>query len=153
LITSSNFVGCSTASNRLLLATISGHRAYPLELTSTWLWIKFIKNPTEFVRRPMPSAKRKYEVVSVSLPQDLVKRANTVIPKARRSRIIRNMLEAFLDSVSRKQMEREYARYYAQRTHREAQDERDMLNDWRLSDDEAWAILEKEESSGRRKAR
>ena len=100
----------------------------------------------------MPSAKRKYEVVSVSLPQDLVKRANAVIPKARRSRIITNILEAFLDSVSRKQMEREYARYYAQRTQREAQEERDMLNDWRLSDDEAWAILEKEGPSGRRKA-
>ena len=100
----------------------------------------------------MPSAKRKYEVVSVSLPQDLVKRANAVIPKARRSRIITNILEAFLDSVSRKQTEREYARYYAQRTEREAQEERDMLNDWRLSDDEAWAILEKEETSGRRKA-
>jgi hypothetical protein len=27
-----------------------------------------------------------------------------------------------------------------------------MLNDWKLSDDEAWAILEKEESSGRGKA-
>jgi metal-responsive CopG/Arc/MetJ family transcriptional regulator len=100
----------------------------------------------------MPSAKRKYEVVSVSLPQDLVKRANAVIPKARRSRIITNILEAFLDSVSRKQMEREYARYYARRTEREAQEERDMLNDWRLSDDEAWAILEKEGTSGRRKA-
>jgi metal-responsive CopG/Arc/MetJ family transcriptional regulator len=99
----------------------------------------------------MPSAKRKYEVVSVSLPQDLVKRANAVIPKARRSRIITNILEAFLDSVSRKQMEREYARYYAQRTQREAREERDLLNDWRLSDDEAWAILEKEGSSGRRK--
>ena len=100
----------------------------------------------------MPLAKRKYEVVSVSLPRDLIKRANAVIPKARRSRMITNMLEAFLDSVSRKQMEREYARYYAQRSTREAQEERDMLNDWKLSDDEAWAILEKEESSGRRKA-
>jgi metal-responsive CopG/Arc/MetJ family transcriptional regulator len=100
----------------------------------------------------MPSTKRKYEVVSVSLPRDLVKRANAVIPKAHRSRVITNMLEAFLDSVSRKQMEREYARYYAQRSAREAQEERDMLSDWKLSDDEAWAILEKEESSGRRKA-
>ena len=100
----------------------------------------------------MPSTKRKYEVVSVSLPRDLVKRANAIISKARRSRIITNMLEAFLDSVSRKQMEREYARYYAQRSAHEAQEESDMLNDWKLSDDAAWAILEKEESIGRRKA-
>ena len=100
----------------------------------------------------MPSTKRKYEVVSVSLPRDLVKRANAIISKARRSRIITNMLEAFLDSVSRKQMEREYARYYAQRSAHEAQEESDMLNDWKLSDDAAWAILDKEESIGRRKA-
>ena len=100
----------------------------------------------------MPSAKRRYEVVSVSLPRDLVKRANAVIPKARRSRIITNMLTAFLDSVSRKQMERAYARYYAHRSPREAQEERDMLAEWKLSDDEAWAILEMEESSGRRNA-
>jgi metal-responsive CopG/Arc/MetJ family transcriptional regulator len=101
----------------------------------------------------MPSTKRKYEVVSVSLPRDLVKRANAVIPKARRSRVITTMLTAFLDSVSRKQMEHEYARYYAQRSDREAQEERDLLTEWKLSDDEAWAILEREESSGRRKAR
>lgn len=100
----------------------------------------------------MPSTKKKYEVVSVSLPRTLVKRVNAVIPKARRSRVITNMLEAFLDSVSRKKMEHEYARYYAQRSAREAQEERDWLTDWKLSDDEAWAILEKEESSGRRKA-
>jgi metal-responsive CopG/Arc/MetJ family transcriptional regulator len=101
----------------------------------------------------MPSAKRKYEVVSVSLPRDLVERANAVIPKAKRSRVITTMLTAFLDSVSRKQMEREYARYYAQRSAREAQEERDILTDWKLSDDEAWAILEREESSDRHKAR
>jgi metal-responsive CopG/Arc/MetJ family transcriptional regulator len=100
----------------------------------------------------MPSTKKNYEVVSVSLPRDLVKRANAVIPKARRSRVITTMLTAFLDSVSRKQMEREYARYYAQRSPREAQEERDMLTEWKLSDDEAWAILEREESSGKRKA-
>ena len=88
----------------------------------------------------MSSTKRKYEVVSVSLPRDLVKRANAVIPKARRSRVITNMLTAFLDSVSRKQMEREYARYYARRPPREAQEEHDMLTEWKLSDVEAWAI-------------
>jgi metal-responsive CopG/Arc/MetJ family transcriptional regulator len=101
----------------------------------------------------VPSEKRKYEVVSVSLPRDLVKRANAVIPKARRSRVITSMLTAFLDSVSRKQMEREYAHYYAHRTPREAQEERDMLTEWKLSDNEAWAILATEESSGKRKAR
>jgi len=100
----------------------------------------------------VPSEKRKYEVVSVSLPLDLVKRANAVIPKARRSRVITSMLTAFLDSVSRKQMEREYAHYYAHRTSQAAQEERDMLTEWKLSDDEAWAILAMEESSGKRKA-
>ena len=100
----------------------------------------------------MPRAKRKYEIVSVSLPRDLVDRANAVIPKARRSHVISTMLTAFLDSVSRKQMERDYAHYYARRPHREAREERDLLSEWKLSDDDAWAILEREESIGRRKA-
>jgi metal-responsive CopG/Arc/MetJ family transcriptional regulator len=100
----------------------------------------------------MPAARRQYEVVSVSLPRDLVKRANAVIPKARRSRIITNVLTAFLDSVARKQLERDYEKYYAQRSPREEKEERDILADWELSDEEAWAILEKEETSGRRKA-
>ena len=101
----------------------------------------------------MPAARRQYEVVSVSLPRDLVKRANAVIPKARRSRIITAMLTAFLDSVSRKQMEKDYAEYYSQRSARDLQEERDLLADWRLSDSEAWSILEKEESRGRGSAR
>ena len=100
----------------------------------------------------MPTVRGQYEVVSVSLPRGLVKRANAVIPKARRSRIITNMLTAFLDSISRKQMERDYERYYGQRSAREAQEERDVLAEWKLSDEEAWAILEKEELSDRRKA-
>jgi metal-responsive CopG/Arc/MetJ family transcriptional regulator len=100
----------------------------------------------------MPPPKKKYEVVSVSLPRDLVKRANAVIPKAKRSRVITSILTAFLDSVSRKQMELEYTRYYTQRSAREAHKERDILNDWKLTDDHAWAILEREETSGRRKA-
>jgi len=100
----------------------------------------------------VPAARRQYEVVSVSLPRDLVKRANAVIPKARRSRVITSMLTAFLDSVSRKQLERDYAAYYSQRSDREAEEERDLLADWKLSDEEAWGILEKEEASGRRKA-
>ena len=100
----------------------------------------------------MPAGRRQYEVVSVSLPRDLVKRANAVIPKARRSRVITSMLTAFLDSVERKQLERDYAAYYNQRTDREAKDERELLSDWQLSDQEAWEILEAEEASGRRKA-
>lgn len=100
----------------------------------------------------MPSGRGQYEVVSVSLPRDLVKRANALIPKTRRSRIIANVLTAFLDSVSRKQLEREYVAYYTRRSTREAQEERDLLAEWELSDEEAWTILEKEELSGRRKA-
>jgi len=101
----------------------------------------------------MPATRRQYEVVSVSLPRDLVKRANAVIPKARRSRIITSMLAAFLDSVARKQLERDYERYYAQRSVHEEKEERDILTDWALSDEEAWAILEKETSRGRRSTR
>ena len=100
----------------------------------------------------MPTIRGQYEVVSVSLPRDLVRRANAVIPKKRRSRVITNVLTAFLDSILRRQLEREYAAYYTQRSAREAQEERGLLAEWEMSDEEAWAILEKEESSGRRKA-
>ena len=100
----------------------------------------------------MPTGREPYEVVSVSLPKNLVKRANALIPKKRRSRIIAEVLTAFLDSISRKRLEREYEEYYRNRSDREVQEERDLLAEWELSDEEAWAILEKEESSGRRKA-
>ena len=100
----------------------------------------------------MAAARRQYEVVSVSLPRDLVKRANAVIPKSRRSRVITTMLTAFLDSVARKQLERDYAAYYSRRSGREAREERDLLSEWKLSDQEAWEILAAEEASGRRKA-
>ena len=100
----------------------------------------------------MPAARRQYEVASVSLPRDLVERANAVIPKARRSRVITSILTAFLDSVERKQLERDYAVYYNQRSDREAKEERELLSEWQLSDQEAWEILEAEEASGRRKA-
>jgi metal-responsive CopG/Arc/MetJ family transcriptional regulator len=100
----------------------------------------------------MSTTRRQYEVVSVSLPSDLVKRANAIIPKARRSRVITSMLTAFLDSVARKQLERDYAAYYTQRSDREAKEERELLNEWKLSDQEAWEILEAEEAGGRRKA-
>ena len=99
----------------------------------------------------MAATRRQYEVVSVSLPRDLVKRANAVIPKARRSRVITSMLTAFLDSVARKQLERDYAAYYNQCSEREAKEERELLSEWKLSDQEAWEILEAEEASGRRK--
>jgi metal-responsive CopG/Arc/MetJ family transcriptional regulator len=99
----------------------------------------------------MPAARRQYEVVSVSLPRDLVKRANAVIPKARRSRVITSMLTAFLDSVARKQLERDYAAYYSRRSDREAKEERELSGEWKLTDQEAWDILELEEASGRRK--
>ena len=101
----------------------------------------------------MASSRGQYQVVSVSLPRDLVRRANALIPKTRRSRVITNMLTSFLDSISRKQLEREYVRYYTQRSDQEAKEERDLLSEWRLSDEEAWAILEKEELSDRGQAR
>lgn len=101
----------------------------------------------------MRATKRQYEVVSVSLPRELVKRANAVIPKTRRSRVITHMLTAFLDSIARKQLERDYAAYYAERSRREVEEEQDLLADWQLSDAEAWSILEKEESGGRGSAR
>jgi metal-responsive CopG/Arc/MetJ family transcriptional regulator len=100
----------------------------------------------------MPSSRGQYQVVSVSLPRDLVKRADALIPKKRRSRVITNMLTSFLDSISRKQLERDYATYYAQRSNREAKEERDLLSEWQLSDEEAWEILEMEEAGGQRKA-
>ena len=101
----------------------------------------------------MPTGSQRYEVISVSLPRDLVARANALIPKTRRSRVITQVLGRFLDSIERKTLERDYMRYYARRSAREAQEERDLLAEWELSDTEAWAILEKEESRGRRAAR
>lgn len=90
----------------------------------------------------MSRLRERYAVVSVSLPRDLVKRADALIPKTRRSRVITEMLTTFLNSISRKKLEREYAMYYAQRSVRDAREERDLLNEWELSDEEAWAILE-----------
>ena len=42
-------------------------------------------------------------------------------------------------------MERAYETYYSQRSGREAKEERDLLADWKLTDDQAWAILEKDD--------
>ncbi len=101
----------------------------------------------------MPNGSHRYEVISVSLPRDLVKRTNALIPKTRRSRVIAEVLSSFLDSIERKRLEGEYAAYYTRRSPREVREERDLLAKWELSDEEAWAILEKEESSSRRAAR
>ncbi len=101
----------------------------------------------------MPTGAQRYAVISVSLPRDLIERANALIPKTRRSRVITQVLGRFLDSIERTTLERRYMRYYAHRSAREAQEERDLLAEWELSDAEAWAILEKEESRGRRAAR
>jgi len=101
----------------------------------------------------MPIRSERFEVISVSLPRDLVRRANALIPKTQRSRVIGEVLAKFLDSASRKRLEREYLDYYGQRPARETLEEQDLLAEWSLSDEEAWAILEKEESSGRRAAR
>jgi len=101
----------------------------------------------------VPTGRQQYEVISVSLPRDLVRRTNAIIPKTRRSRVIAEVLNTFLDSIVRKKLEREYMAYYAKRSAREVREEHDLLMEWELSDAEAWAILEKEESSGRRAAR
>ena len=101
----------------------------------------------------MPTGPQRYEVISVSLPRDLVRRTNALIPKTRRSRVIGQVLTTFLDAIERRRLEQEYAAYYARRSAREAQEERDLLADWELSDQEAWAILEKETSDGPSSAR
>jgi metal-responsive CopG/Arc/MetJ family transcriptional regulator len=101
----------------------------------------------------MSAEPRRYEVVSVSLPRDLVKRANALIPKTRRSRVITRVLTSFLDALERGKVSEEYRAYYAQRAASEAKEERDLLTDWDVSDAEALSILEDEEKRGRRPPR
>lgn len=101
----------------------------------------------------MPAVPRQYEVISVSLPRDLLERANAVIPKTRRSRVIAAVLTTFLGSISQRKLAEEYAAYYARRPAREAKAESELLAEWRLSDAEAWAILDKESRRGRRTTR
>ena len=79
-----------------------------------------------------------------------MKRANALIPKKRRGRVITGLLRSFLDAIERGKVAEEYRAYYAQRTAREAEEERDLLAEWQVSDGEAWAILEGEETRGRR---
>jgi metal-responsive CopG/Arc/MetJ family transcriptional regulator len=101
----------------------------------------------------MSAEPRRYEIVSVSLPHDLVKRANALIPKTRRSRVITKVLTSYLDAIERRKVAEEYRTYYSQRAAGEAKEERDLLAEWELSDAEAWAILDYEEKRGRRPTR
>lgn len=101
----------------------------------------------------MPAEIQRYEVVSVSLPRALVRRAKELLPRTRRSRVIAALLTRFLDSVEHKQVALEYTAYYARRSAGETREERAMLDEWKLSDDEAWAILDQEGRRGRRAAR
>jgi metal-responsive CopG/Arc/MetJ family transcriptional regulator len=101
----------------------------------------------------MPPGAQRFEVISVSLPRDLLERTNALIPRTRRSRVISEVLASFLDSIARKQLEREYRAYYARRSARETREERNLLADWGLSDEEAWTILEREASGALRPAR
>jgi metal-responsive CopG/Arc/MetJ family transcriptional regulator len=101
----------------------------------------------------MSAEPRRYEVVSISLPRDLVKRANALIPKTRRSRVITRVLTSYLDAIERRKVAEGYRAYYTRRAASEAKDDRDLLAEWEVSDAEAWAILEDEEKRDRRPAR
>jgi metal-responsive CopG/Arc/MetJ family transcriptional regulator len=101
----------------------------------------------------MSAEPRRYEVVSVSLPRELVERANALIPKSRRSRVITRVLTSYLDAVERRKVAESYRAYYVQRSAKERKEERDLLSDWDMSDAEAWAIPEDEEKRARRPPR
>ena len=101
----------------------------------------------------MPATAQRYQVISVSLPRHLVERANALIPKTRRSRVIGAVLTSFLDAIERRKLEQAYRTYYTHRSPREARAERALLAEWAPSDAEAWAILEREEAGARRAAR
>jgi metal-responsive CopG/Arc/MetJ family transcriptional regulator len=101
----------------------------------------------------MSAEPRQYEIVSVSLPRDLVKRANALIPKARRSRVITKVLTSYLDALERRKVAEGYRAYYTERGAAEAKKEHDLLAEWDMSDAEALAILEDEEKRGRRSPR
>lgn len=96
---------------------------------------------------------RGHDVISVSLPRDLARRLNDVIPRSRRSRVIAGLVTAFLESVARRRVEEQYAAYYARRPAREVREEQAMLAQWELADADAWAILEREEAGARRPTR
>ena len=92
-------------------------------------------------------------MISVSLPREVVERTNRLIPKSRRSRVIADVLTAFLDSVERRRVAEQYRAYYAKRSRRQAREDQDILKDWRFADEDAWRILEREESRGVRPKR
>ncbi len=94
-----------------------------------------------------------YEIISVSLPRDLVRRANDLIPRSRRSRVIAAVLESFLESIARRKVSEAYAAYYTNRSPAEAREERELLEEWKPSDAEAWALLDRETRPGRRSTR
>ncbi len=96
---------------------------------------------------------REYDVISVSLPRDLVARVNELVPRTRRSRVIRDLLAAFVESASRKRVAEAYRSYYTRRPAPEAKEEQSLLAHWEISDAEIWAMLEREESRGRRAPR
>jgi metal-responsive CopG/Arc/MetJ family transcriptional regulator len=101
----------------------------------------------------MSAEPRRYEVVSISLPRDLVRRANALIPKSRRSRVITRVLTSYLDAIERRKVAEAYRAYYTRRTAAETKEDRDLLAEWEVSDAEAWAILEDDETRGRRAPR
>ena len=96
---------------------------------------------------------RRYEVISVSLPRDLVARVNEIVPRTRRSAVIRALLSSLVESASRRRVAEDYAVYYARRPPGEVEGERSLLGEWEISDAEVWAMLDREESRGRRTAR
>jgi metal-responsive CopG/Arc/MetJ family transcriptional regulator len=104
-------------------------------------------------KTPVPTRGGTYEVISVSLPRDLVRRAKEVIPRSRRSRVIAAILRAFLDSASKKQVAEAYAAYYTRRAHSDVKEERDLLKEWEIADEETWRILDREARRGRRPPR
>ena len=62
-----------------------------------------------------------------------MERANALIPKTRRSRVITRVLTSFLDSIERRKVAEEYRAYYTQRSAREAREERALFGEWELS--------------------
>lgn len=99
----------------------------------------------------MTTGRARHTVVSVSLPRDLVERANALIPRTRRSRVIAGVLTAFLDSIARRKLEQEYVAYYTKRSPRETREEQKLLAEWAPSDQEAWAILDRAERTDDRR--
>lgn len=100
-----------------------------------------------------PGRPNTHEVISVSLPRGLAERANALIPRSRRSRVIAALLARFLDAIERHRVAEAYAAYYARRPDRDVREEVDLLEEWRVADAEAWRIFDRETRGGRRQAR